>query len=207
MLHQFFDFALNITSGLGYWGVGILMTIESSFLPFPSEIVVPPAAYLASQGEMNIFIVIIAGVVGSVLGAVINYVLSMSLGRFLVYRLAEHKFAKLIFITPAKIEKAEKYFLENSKSATFFGRLIPVIRQFVSIPAGFCRMNFWHFIMLTAAGSAIWVSILAVLGYFIGSKKEILELYYKELSYVFIVAGALYIIFKIRKYRRKKTGR
>lgn len=206
MLHQFFDFALNITSGLGYWGVGILMTIESSFLPFPSEIVVPPAAYLASQGEMNIFIVILVGVLGSVLGASINYLLSMSLGRFLVYKLAEHKLAKFIFINPDKIARAEKYFLENAKSATFFGRLIPVIRQFVSIPAGFCRMNFTHFILLTAAGSAIWVTILAALGFFIGSQRELLEMYYKELSYVFIIAGALYILFKIRKYRRKKTG-
>lgn len=207
MLHQFFDFALNITSGLGYWGVGILMTIESSFLPFPSEIVVPPAAYLASQGEMNIFIVIIAGVLGSVLGAVINYVLSMSLGRFLVYKLADHRFAKYIFISKEKIERAEKYFLENSKSATFFGRLIPVIRQFVSIPAGFCRMNFAHFILLTAAGSAIWVSILAALGFFIGSKREVLAMYYQEISYILLFAGFIYIFFKIRKYRHKKSSK
>jgi membrane protein DedA with SNARE-associated domain len=156
---------------------------------------------------MNIFIIILVGVVGSVLGAIINYFLSMSLGRFLVYKLAEHKLAKLIFINPEKIARAEKYFLENSKSATFFGRLIPVIRQFVSIPAGFCRMNFAHFILLTAAGSAIWVTILAALGFFIGSKKEMLEMYYKELSYGLLFFGFLYILFKIRRYRHKKLGR
>lgn len=206
MLQDFFNFFLGITANLGYLGVGLLMTIESSFLPFPSEIVVPPAAYLASQGEMNIYIVILVGVLGSVLGAVINYFLALSFGRYVVYKLASHRLAKFIFINPENLARAEKYFLKNSKSATFVGRLIPVIRQLVSIPAGFSRMPLLPFVLLTAAGSFIWVSILAALGYFFGANQDILHNYYKELSWIFLFLAILYILFKFKlfKYFRKK---
>lgn len=203
MFSSFIDFFLGITADLGYLGVSALMAIESSFLPFPSEIVVPPAAYLASQGEMNIYLVIIFGVLGSVIGAVINYFLSFSLGRYLIYKLANHRLAKFIFISPEKIAKAEKYFLANSKSATFFGRLIPVIRQLVSIPAGFSKMKFLPFVLLTALGSFLWVSILAALGYFIGAGSELFNGYYQELSWVLVIFFIIYILWKIRKGRGK----
>lgn len=203
MLESFFGFFLGITADLGYFGVVILIAIESSFIPFPSEIVVPPAAYLASQGEMNIFLVILSGVLGSILGAVLNYFLSLSLGRFVIYKLASHRLARFFFISPEKIAQAEKYFLANSKSATFFGRLIPVIRQLVSIPAGFSKMSFIPFVLLTALGSLIWVSILAALGYFIGASRDILHGYYQEITWVFAVLGALYIFIKIKGRRVK----
>lgn len=203
MFSSFIDFFLQITADMGYLGVAFLMTIESSFLPFPSEIVVPPAAYLASQGEMNIYLVVLFGVLGSVLGAVINYFLSRSLGRFVIYKLAKHRLAKFIFVTPEKIKRAENYFLKNSKSATFLGRLIPVIRQLVSIPAGFSKMNFLTFISLTALGSFIWVSILAALGYFIGAGSELFQNYYHEVSWGIVVLVVLYFIWKIRKGRGK----
>ncbi len=198
MLQDFINLFLGLTANLGYWGIGLLMTIESSFLPFPSEIIVPPAAYLASQGEMNIFIVILVGVLGSILGAVINYFLALHFGRFIVYKLAATRLAKFIFITPEKLEKAEKYFLANSNSATFFGRLIPVIRQLISIPAGFSKMNFSRFVLLTAAGSVIWVAILAALGYFLGANQELLHRYYGELKWVFLGLAIIYILFKLR---------
>ena len=207
MLSSFIDFFLQITADMGYLGVSILMAIESSFLPFPSEIVVPPAAYLASQGEMNIYLVVLAGVIGSVIGAVINYFLSLSLGRFVIYKLANHRLAKFIFISPDKIKRAENYFIANSKSATFFGRLIPVIRQLVSIPAGFSKMNFLTFVSLTALGSFIWVSILAVLGYFIGAGSEIFQNYYHEVSWGLVILIILYFIWKIRKGRGKVVNK
>ncbi|NCN22382.1 DedA family protein [Candidatus Falkowbacteria bacterium] len=208
MFQDSLNFILGLTAHLGYWGVGLLMTIESSFLPFPSEIVVPPAAYLASQGEMNVFLVVIFGVLGSILGAVINYFLALYFGRFLVYKLAATRLAKLIFITPEKLEKAEKYFLANSNSATFFGRLIPVIRQLVSMPAGFSKMNFGRFVLLTALGSAIWVSILAALGYFLGANQELLHRYYEELKWVFLALAIIYIFFKfnLNRFLVKKRG-
>lgn len=196
MLNTMFNWMLDLTQGMGYFGVGILMTIESSFIPLPSEIVIPPAAYLASQGKMNLLLIIIFGVLGSILGAVINYLISMSLGRFLVYKIAGHKLARFVFVTPEKIERAEKYFLTNANSATFFGRLIPVVRQFISIPAGFSRMHFGNFILYTALGSTIWVSILAGLGYFLGANQELLRKYYKEISVALFVFGIIWIIWK-----------
>lgn len=204
MLNAFFDWALGITQGLGYIGVGILMAVESSFIPFPSEIVVPPAAYLASLGEMNIYLVIIFGLAGSVTGAVINYWLAVYLGRPLVYKLAATRWARWLLITPAHIERSEKMFLENANSATFLGRLIPVVRQLVSLPAGFCRMPFGRFVLLTALGSGIWVTVLALLGYFIGANREALALYYHELTYGFLVLGVIWIAWKIYKSRKRR---
>jgi len=206
MITAIIDWVLALTAGLGYFGVGILMAIESSFLPLPSEIVIPPAAYLASQGEMNIFLVILTGVVGSVIGAAFNYFLSLTLGRPVIYRLAATRAARFIFITPEKIQQSEEYFLKNSRSATFFGRLIPVVRHLISIPAGFCRMPFGQFVFFTAIGSLIWVSVLAALGYFIGANKELLTEYYREVYWALAVFGALYLIHKIRQYRRKKSA-
>lgn len=206
MLETFFSFCLGITESLGYWGVGILMAIESSFIPMPSEIVIPPASYLASLGKMNIWLIIIFGVLGSLVGAIFNYLVGYYLGRPVVYKLAESSFSKFLFINPEKIMKAENYFLKNSKSATFVGRLIPVIRQLVSIPAGFCKMPILPFIFYTTLGSLIWVSILAGLGYFIGYNQELLHKYYKEILLILGVLGSIWIIYKIYKIFRKKSS-
>ena len=187
---------------MGYLGVGLLMTVESSFFPLPSEIIVPPAAYLASQGSMNLFWVIIAGIVGSVLGAVVNYLIGLYLGRALVYRLAAQSWAKFLFITPEKIIRAEQYFLKNANSATFFGRLIPVIRQLVSLPAGFTKMNFGRFLFWTTLGSSIWVIILATLGYVLGANRELLQLYYREIYWTLLILGIIWIAWKIMKMKR-----
>ena len=206
MLSDFFHFLLGITEGLGYWGVAVLMAIESSFIPMPSEIIVPPAAYLASQGEMNIFLIVIFGVIGSILGAIFNYFLAYYLGRPLVYKLAGHRLAKFLFITPEKVARAEDYFLKNAVAATFIGRLIPVIRQLVSLPAGFSKMPFSKFIFFTTLGSFIWVSILAALGYFIGANQELLNLYYQEIKWGLLFLLGLWLLRRIFKAVNKKNA-
>ncbi len=202
MITSFFSWALGITAGLGYWGIVILMAVESSFIPFPSEVVVPPAAYLASRGQINVFLVVIAGTAGSIIGAVINYWLADYLGRPLVYRLAARPWARFLLITPEGLAKAEQYFLKNADSATLIGRLVPAIRQLVSLPAGFCRMPFWRFLALTTLGSFFWVSILAALGYFIGSNQALLALYYREISLGLAVIGLTWIAVKVYQARQ-----
>lgn len=206
MLSDFFNFLLGITQGMGYFGVAFLMAIESSFIPMPSEIIVPPAAYLASQGTMNIYLVIVAGVLGSILGAIFNYYLAYYLGRPLVYKLSGHRLAKFFLISPDKVERAEKYFLDNSVTATFVGRLIPVIRQLVSLPAGFSKMPFDRFIFYTSSGSFIWVAILAALGYFIGANQDKLSLYYSELKWGAIILVFIWLAVKIFKSIKKKNS-
>ncbi len=209
MMENIINWALAVTQGLGYYGIGILMAIESSFLPLPSEVVIPPAAYLASQGKMSLGLIIIAGTIGSMVGATVNYLISMSLGRLVIYRLAGTKAARFVLITPEKIAESERYFLANSKSATFFGRLIPVVRHLISIPAGFCRMPYGSFILFTALGAFLWVSILTALGYFIGANQALLMSYYHEISYVLLTGGAVWIAWKFRQWhqnKRKKTS-
>lgn len=205
MLQEIINWVLNITQGLGYTGVTLLMAIESSFLPLPSELVIPPAAYLASQGKMDVWLIILAGTIGSVLGATINYLLSMSLGRLVIYRLAATRFAHWLLITPEKIQRAEKYFLTSSKSATFFGRLIPVVRHLISIPAGFSRMPYGQFVFYTALGSFIWVSVLTALGYFIGANQALLTKYYQEITWALLIFGIIWLTWKIYRIRRLKN--
>ncbi len=185
-----------------YGTVFLFMTIESSFIPFPSEIVVPPAAWKAAQGDMNVILVALSGTAGSLVGAVINYSLALYLGRKVVYRLADTRWAHMLLIDKKGVEKAERVFNTYGKSSTFFGRLIPAIRQLISLPAGLSRMPLPGFLLFTTLGSMVWNIVLAVLGYFLYSQKELLEKYYHELTYVCLGIGIIfigYIIFKIRK--------
>lgn len=197
-------FVLNTISRIGYLGITFLMTIESSFIPLPSEIIIPPAAYLAQQGEMNIYLVVISGIIGSLLGALINYYLAVTLGRRVVYRLMEYRFVKFLLISKEKVEKSESYFLKYGNSSTFIGRLVPVVRQLISIPAGFSKMKLKNFILYTFLGSGIWVIILAVLGYLFGSNQEKFEKYYTEISYTFIVLALVLVVGIVIKKISKK---
>lgn len=181
-MEAFIGFLLSLTENLGYFGVYLLMTVESSFVPFPSEIVVPPAAYLAYQGKMNIFLVVFFGILGSLSGATINYFLARYLGRTVVFSLVKTKIAKIFLITESKIQKAEDYFLKYGSTSTFLGRLIPAIRQLISLPAGFSKMKFHSFIFYTFLGSGLWVVILALLGYYLGANEELLRKYYSEIT-------------------------
>lgn len=144
-------------------GIFILMAVESSFIPFPSEVVMIPAGYLAARGEMNLVAAILAGTLGSIVGAWVNYYLALHLGRR-----AMHRLGKKFLVSERTMTLTERYFEQHGSFTTFVGRLIPAVRQLISIPAGLARMPFGRFTLLTAAGAGIWVTILALLGYFIG---------------------------------------
>ncbi len=194
---------------INYGTITLLMAIESSFIPFPSEVVVPPAAWKAANGELNIFLVVLFSTIGAIIGALFNYFLAILLGRPIIYKLADTKIAHLIMIDRAGIEKAEGFFLKYGKISTFIGRLIPAIRQLISIPAGLAKMNLRDFIIFTFIGSGLWNVILAVLGFFFYTQKELLEKYYKELTYILIILGILFFCYLIVKFilseRKKKV--
>lgn len=195
-----------------YLFVFIFMTIESSFIPFPSEVVVPPAAYLACTGdEMNISLVIFFATLGAMAGAFINYYLALWIGRPIVYRFANSRIGHACLIDQAKVEKAEAYFDKHGAISTFIGRLIPAIRQLISIPAGLARMNLGVFSLFTALGAGLWNVILAGLGYWLSlhvGREELFDAVEKYNSYltyagyaigIFCVAFILWNAFKPRK--------
>ncbi|MCR4920961.1 MAG: DedA family protein [Bacteroidaceae bacterium] len=190
---------------LNYWVVMLLMAIESSFIPFPSEVVVPPAAYMcATTGEQNVFLVVVAATVGACIGALINYGLALWLGRPLVYRFANSRLGHVCLIDEEKVKHAERYFDEHGALGTFVGRLVPAVRQLISIPAGLARMGLGRFMLYTALGAGLWNSILAAMGWYIGhyysgQLDEKVAEYSGELKIAMLVLGVLvvgYLIYK-----------
>lgn len=172
---QFFDWFVNNAS---YLFVFVFMMIESSFIPFPSEVVVPPAAYLAVQkGDMNVFAVVLVATAGAIMGALINYVLALLIGRPLVYSFANSRLGHACLIDQAKVEKAETYFDRHGAVSTFIGRLIPAVRQLISIPAGIARMNIWAFTLFTGLGALVWNGVLAGLGWWLAQHVSLDSLY------------------------------
>lgn len=201
-IDSFISALLALSGKIGYSGIVLLMAVESSFIPFPSEVIIPPAAFLAAQGKINIYLVIASGITGSLIGTLVNYFLALTLGRSVIYSLARSRAARALLINEKKIKKAEDYFLRYGNWATFFGRLIPAVRQLISLPAGFARMNLGNFLFYTFLGSGLWIVILAVLGYIFGANKELLHHYYQQISLILIgVAvggGIIYWLFKNR---------
>lgn len=191
---------------MNYGTVTLLMVIESSFIPFPSEVVVPPAAYKALEegSNMNIVLVVVFATLGAIIGALINYFLSLWLGRPIIYKFVETRFGKMCLLDKQKVEKAEKYFDKHGKSSTFIGRLVPGIRQLISIPAGLAKMNIATFICFTALGAGIWNIILALLGYLGHGNKELIDQYSHELSYILLGLGVLFVAYLIYKGLSKK---
>ena len=163
-----FGFIQDILHHLNYFWVMVLMAIESSFIPFPSEVVVPPAAYKAATGEMDLFLVILFATIGSDIGALVNYYLAKYLGRPIVYKFAASRLGRLCLLSPEKVEKAEGYFVKNGVTSTLVGRLVPGIRQLISIPAGLSGMPVGRFLLSTTIGAGAWNVVLALLGWFIG---------------------------------------
>jgi membrane protein DedA with SNARE-associated domain len=190
-------------SNLNYFTIILLMTIESSFIPFPSEVVIPFAAYKAAQGGLNVFGVVIAGTAGALVGALVNYYLAKYLGRVLVYSFAESKIGRILLLSKEKVINAENYFLKNGNSSTFIGRLVPAVRQLISIPAGLARMNMRNFIVYTVAGAGIWNIILAVIGYYLYGVREKIFPY---LGHILVALGAGFVIYLIVKARKKNKA-
>ena len=194
---------------LNYWTITLLMAIESSFIPFPSEVVVPPAAWkAASSSEMNVVLVVFFATLGANIGALINYFLAKWLGRPIIYRFANSRIGHVCLITEEKVRHAEEYFDAHGAMSTFIGRLIPAVRQLISIPAGLAQMNLGKFILYTTLGSGLWNTILAFLGYYLSkvpgieTEEQLLEQvtkYSHEIGYCFLAIGVLivgYLIYK-----------
>lgn len=194
---------------MNYFTITLLMTVESSFIPFPSEVVIPPAAYIASKegSHLNIFLVVLFGTLGALLGAYINYALAYFLGRPLLHKFADSKIGHLLLLSSEKVQKAEDYFQTHGKTATFIGRLIPGIRQLISLPAGLAKMNLLTFGLFTFLGAGIWNTILAFLGYIAQGQSDLIDLYSHEIGYgilgIVLIVGAFYIYKFIRKKHKK----
>ena len=194
---------------MNYFTITLLMTVESSFIPFPSEVVIPPAAYIARKegSHLNIFLVVLFGTLGALLGAYINYALAYFLGRPLLHKFADSKIGHLLLLSSEKVQKAEDYFQTHGKTATFIGRLIPGIRQLISLPAGLAKMNLLTFGLFTFLGAGIWNAILAFLGYIAQGQSDLIDLYSHEIGYgimgIVLIVGAFYIYKFFRKKHKK----
>jgi membrane protein DedA with SNARE-associated domain len=192
---------------MNYGTITLLMALESTFIPLPSEIVIPPAAWKAADPStaLNLGLVILFATIGCLLGALINYFLAYFLGRKIIYGLADSKYARLFLVKRESVEKAEAYFINHGRSSTFIGRLVPGVRHLISIPAGLAKMDLRQFMLFTFIGSAIWNSCLAVLGYFFYSQKDLLNKYFKELSYLLLILGIGFVIYLIIRARNNKN--
>lgn len=190
---EIIQWVVQTVGDLGYAGIFVMMFLESSFFPFPSEVVMIPAGYLASKGEMNLFVAIFFGIVGSLAGALFNYYLALKLGRAFLA-----KYGRFVLVREETLEKMENFFAKHGHISTFSGRLIPAVRQYISLPAGLAKMDLLKFSLYTSLGAGIWVSILAVLGYFIGQNQTLLDEYLHTIIIVTLVSVLVLVLFYIR---------
>ena len=195
---------------MNYASITALMAVESSFIPFPSEVVIPPAAFVAGQPEsvlcatgnypLDVLIIVLFGTLGAMIGAIINYGLSVWLGRIIIYKFADSRLGHMCLLSSEKLEKAEAYFREKGNVSTFIGRFIPGIRQLISIPAGLSRMHFGAFLWWTFLGAFIWNCILALVGYIAAGQMDRIKEYSHELSVaILIIFGAVALYFIIKR--------
>ena len=194
---------------MNYASITALMTIESSFIPFPSEVVSPPAVYVAASPEsalcvtgnylLDVLLIVLFGTMGAMLGAIINYGLAVWLGRLIIYKFADSRLGHLCLLSSEKVQKAEAYFNEHGKVSTFVGRLIPGIRQLISIPAGLAKMHFGQFLLYTFLGAFIWNSILALLGYVAHGQADLINQYNHELSVAILVLLGVVVVYFVAK--------
>ena len=199
MLADIVNFIVDTVGSLGYPGIFIMMFLESSFFPFPSEVVMVPAGYLAYKGEMNIYLAILFGILGSLSGALFNYYLAVKFGRkFLV------KYGKYFFIKEDTIIKMEEFFKNHGHISTFSGRLIPAVRQYISFPAGLARMNLLVFSIYTSLGAAIWVIILTLLGYYLGDNEALIKEYLRYIIVVILILLAVLAFWYYQKIKKSK---
>lgn len=194
---------------MSYASITALMAIESSFIPFPSEVVIPPAVYVAASPEsalcvtgnylLDVLLIVLFGTLGAMLGAIINYGLAVWLGRLIIYKFADSRLGHLCLLSSEKVQKAEAYFNEHGKVSTFVGRLIPGIRQLISIPAGLAKMHFGQFLLYTFLGAFIWNSILALLGYVAHGQADLINQYSHELSVAILVLLGVVVVYFVAK--------
>ena len=199
---------------MNYASITALMTIESSFIPFPSEVVIPPAVYVASEPTsalcatgnypVDVALIVLFGTIGAMLGAVINYLLSMWLGRPIIYKFADSRMGHLLLLSSEKVQKAENYFNDHGKVSTFIGRLIPGIRQLISIPAGLAKMHFGQFMLYTFLGAFLWNTVLALLGYIAHGQADLINQYSHELSFIILALVGVIAVYYIGKMVYKK---
>lgn len=204
-----FEFIQWCLDNLNYWTIALLMAIESSFIPFPSEAVVPPAAYKAAAGELNIWLVLLSATGGAVIGAYINYFLALWLGKPIVYKFANSRLGHMCLLDEQKVVKAEQFFVRYGVAATLVGRLVPAVRQLISIPAGLARMNLAKFTLYTAIGAGLWNSVLAAMGYYLQSVVPyeemmiLVEKYSHEIGYGIMAVVAIVLAILIYKGVKK----
>jgi membrane protein DedA with SNARE-associated domain len=203
MLHNIIAWLVNTIGQLGYPGIVCLMFLESSFFPFPSEAVIPPAGYLAAAGTMNLWMVIAMGTLGSLLGSLFNYWIALKLGRPFFER-----YGRYLLISKRSLDKAERFFDIHGHITTFVGRLLPGIRQYISLPAGVARMNLALFCLFTGLGAGIWVATLAFVGYWVGNNPEIVATYLHRIVIVAVILSFLIVLLylTVRLYGRRKGG-
>ena len=192
MLAELTQWLVDTVLGLGYPGILFLMAVESSFIPFPSEVVLVPAGYLASQAQMHIGLIMLTG-------ALLNYYLALWLGLPLLRR-----YGRYVFISEATLEKMERFFDAHGHVSTFSGRLIPGIRQLISIPAGLARMPIAPFLLYTALGAGLWSLVLVLLGYFIGQNEALLHTYLREITLGVLSLVVLLLVTYFYRVRKKK---
>ena len=197
-MHEIVNAIVEVVGQLGYWGIFIMMFLESTFFPFPSEVAMIPAGYLASKGEMNLILAIVVGTLGSLLGALFNYYLAKKYGRKGVL-----SFGKYFFFTEEKLVKMEKFFIKHGSFSTFVSRLIPGVRQLVSLPAGLSKMPLNKFALYTTLGAGLWVIVLTLLGYFIGSNELLLKEYLHQI--VIVTLGLIVIATIVYFFMNKKS--
>lgn len=201
---------------MNYGSITALMTVESSFIPFPSEVVIPPAAYVAgmegsslrltSYYPLNVLFIVLFGTLGALLGALINYLLAYWLGRPVVYAFADSRLGRMLMLSSDKIRQAEDYFNRHGRASTFIGRFIPAIRQLISIPAGLARMPLVPFLLYTSLGAFLWNLVLALLGWLAHGQADLIHRYSKELSVFLLVLFGVLLIFGLVKHFRKKKS-
>jgi membrane protein DedA with SNARE-associated domain len=199
MFHHLIMWIVETVGRLGYPGILVLMFLESSFFPFPSEVVIPPAGYLAAQGKMSFHLVVIFGIIGSLSGALFNYWISLALGRPFLQR-----YGKYLLVSEKALARVDRFFDDHGHISTLVGRLLPGIRQYISLPAGTARMNLFIFVLFTSLGAGLWVLVLALVGYLVGYNQELLKLYLHKAAWAMVCLSVLLTVGYLA-WRRKKN--
>jgi membrane protein DedA with SNARE-associated domain len=199
-MHALIDWLVATIGALGYPGIFLLMAMESSVIPIPSELVMPPAGYLAQQGQMNMAVAILCGTFGSLVGAYANYYAAHYLGRPLIL-----KYGKYVWITEQKFAKVERYFKDHGEISTFIGRLLPVVRHLISLPAGLAGMNHLKFSLYTLLGAGLWVTVLTLIGYLIGANQELIMKYSHQAVIGVVVLSATIAAVYVWNHKRKNA--